>query len=199
VRRTLPLLILALAASAQADRVITIPRGGKIPFGVVRGEYMFEPSQPGTSLSFLGFGVTTFVDAEIQTDELRGEKHFTTLNLDFNLNAPIAGIAPGISFGIFDAANVSPEGRRGYIAVSFQDSGNGAANIEMTLGGFVGRESNAFVGVSLPASDQFRFLAEHDGEKLSAGAELKTTTGSYFRLVFRGPQTLLSVGASKKF
>ena len=37
------------------------------------------------------------------------------------------------------------------------------------------------------------------GEKLSAGAELKTTTGSYFRLVFRGPQTLLSVGASKKF
>ena len=203
VRRTLPLILLAFACSAQADRVITVPRGGKIPFGIVRGEFMFEPSQPSSSLGFLGFGVNSYVDAEIEDNQFRGEKRYTALNLDFNLNAPIAGIAPGISFGVLDATDQSPDGRRGYIAISFQsgDSGSfvGTSAVEATIGGFFGKQSTAFVGLSLPASDQFRLLAEDDGKRVSAGAELRTGNGPYFRLVFREDQTLLSVGMTSHF
>jgi len=204
VRRTLPLVLLAIAACAHADRLITIPRGGKIPFGTVRGEFMFEQSQPTSSMSFLGVGLTTFIDAEVVTDQLRDERSFTELNLNFNLNAPIASIAPGVSLGILDATDQSPDGRRGYIAVSFQDSGDsgpfsGGAAVETTIGGFFGRNSHAFVGMSLPVSDKFRFMVEDDGSRVSAGAELKTNAGPYFRLVFREDQTLLSVGATTHF
>jgi hypothetical protein len=171
---------------------------------MARLEYMFEPSRSGSSLGFLGVGVTTYIDAEIQNNELQGEKKFTALNLDFNLNAPLAGLAPGVSFGILDATNVSPDGRRGYVAISIQDSSDsgpysGGAAVETTIGAFVGRTSHAFVGVSLPVSERFRFLAEDDGEIVSAGAELKTTTGAFFRLVFRSDETLLSIGTTAHF
>lgn len=166
---------------------------------------MFEPSQPGSNISFLGVGLTTFIDAEIETNQSRNEKRFTELNLNFNLNAPLAGIAPGISFGIMDATDQSPTGRRGYVAVTFQDSGDsgplsGGAAVETTIGGFFGgRNSQAFVGLSLPVNEDFRFLAEDDGSRVSAGAEFKTFKGTYFRLVFRSNQTLLSVGATTHF
>ena len=180
--------------------MITIPRGGKIPFGTIRGEYMFEPSEPTSTISFLGVGLTTFVDAEIETDQLRGEKKFTQLNLDFNLNSPLAGFAPGISVGLLDATDQSPQGRRGYVAVSFQDTGGEtSAPVETTVGAFFGRESHMFVGLSLPVSEQFRFLAEDDGFRVSAGAEWKTSAGPYFRFVFREHSTLLSVGSTTHF
>jgi hypothetical protein len=204
VRRTLPFLLLALACLAHADRVITVPRGGKIPYGTIRGEFMFEPSQPASSLSYIGIGVTTFIDAEVATDQFRDEKSFTELNLDFNLNSPLAGLAPGISFGILDVTNSSPDGRRGYIAVSFQDSSDsgplsGGATVETTIGAFVGKTSHMFVGLSLPVNEHFRFLAEDDGFRVAAGAELKPLGNTYFRLVFRADQTLLSVGSTVRF
>jgi hypothetical protein len=190
---------------AHADRLITIPRGGKIPFGTLRGEFMFEPSRPGSSMSFLGVGLTTFIDAEVVSDQLKNDKNFTELNLNFNLNAPLAGLAPGVSVGILDAANQSPDGRRGYIAISFQDSSDagpfsGGAAVETTIGGFFGgRNSHAFVGMSLPVNESFRFLVEHDGTRINAGAELRPWGGPYFRVVFREDHTLLSVGATTHF
>jgi len=201
VRPTFVFAALCLASfSAAADRVITVPRGGKIPFGTVRGEFMFEPSEPRSMMSFLGVGLTTFVDAEIETDQLRDEKSFTQLNLDFNLNSPLPGFAPGVSVGMVDATDQSPQGRRGYVAVSFQDTGGETnAPVETTVGAFFGRSSHMFVGLSLPVNDQFRFLAEDDGFRVSAGAEFKTAAGPYFRLVFREESTLLSVGATTHF
>ena len=165
---------------------------------------MFEPSMPTSTLSFVGVGLTTFVDAELETQQLRNEPSFTALNLDFNLNAPIAGVAPGVSLGILDATDQSPDGRRGYIAISFQDSGDsgpfsGGAAVETTVGAFFGRNSHAFVGMSLPVNYNFRFMVEDDGSRVSAGAEYKTNAGPYFRLVFREDQTLLSVGATTHF
>ena len=164
---------------------------------------MFEPSRPGSSFSFLGIGLSTFFDAEIENDQLKNEKKFTTVDLNFNINAPLAGFAPGVSFGVLDAADESPQGRRGYVAVSFQDSGNGgfgsSGAVETTIGAYVGHTSHAFVGASLPANEHFRFLAEHDGMRISAGAEYRTQAGPYFRLVFRANQTLLSVGSTVHF
>lgn len=204
MRRTLiPLLVLP-AALAHADRLITIPRGGKIPFGVARGEYMFEPSRTGSSYSFLGLGLTTFIDAEIENRQLDGQHEFTTLDVNFNLNAPLAGLAPGFSMGVLDALDQTSQGIRAYAAISIQDSSDsgelgGTASVETTLGVAVGRSSHAFVGVSLPFNDRFRLMAEHNGEEISAGAEYRMTQGPYFRLIFRPQQTLLSVGASTRF
>jgi hypothetical protein len=204
VRAPLVFAFFAAATFCAADRVITVPRGGKIPFGTVRGEFMFAPSQARSSITFLGVGLTTFIDAEVETRQLTSERSFTELNLDFNLNAPLAGFAPGISFGILDASGQSPDGRRGYVAVSFQDSGEstaltGTSNVETTIGAFFGKKSHVFVGLSLPVNEQFRFLAEDDGERVSAGAEYKSSAGPYFRMVFRENQTLLSVGATTHF
>jgi hypothetical protein len=188
----------------MADRLITIPRGGKIPYGTVRGEYMFEPSRTGSFYGFFGFGLTTFFDAEVVSDQLQGEEHFTSLDIAFNLNAPLSGLAPGISVGMLDAADQSPQGRRFYAAVSIQDSGSsgpfsGNAAVETTIGIETGTTLRGFVGVSLPVSEKLRFLAEVHNGLISAGAELKTEKGPFFRLVFRSTQTLLSVGSSVHF
>ncbi|MEA2554547.1 MAG: hypothetical protein QOJ65_2723 [Fimbriimonadaceae bacterium] len=165
---------------------------------------MFEPSRPGSFDAFLGVGLTTFVDAEIETRQLENQSRFTSLDLNFNVNAPLAGLAPGISVGVLDVADQSPDGRRGYLAISVQDSGGsgpfgGIAPTETTFGFMLGRESHAFVGVSLPLNERFRLLAEADGTKLSGGAEFRTENGPYFRLVFRQEQTLLSVGSTVRF
>ena len=165
---------------------------------------MLAPSQPGSSYYFLGAGITTFIDAEIESDQLKDEKNFTQLNLDFNVNAPIPGVAPGISFGVLDATDQSAQGRRAYMAVSFQDNGgagplSGTAPVETTIGVSAGHTTHLFIGASLPVNEQFRFMVEEDGIHVNAGAEFKTTYGPYFRLVFRGEQTLLSVGSLTHF
>lgn len=204
MRRTLIALLVLPAAFANADRLITIPRGGKIPFGVARGEYMFEPSRPDSSYSFLGVGLTTFIDAEIENRQLAGQHEFTTLDINFNINAPLAGLAPGFSVGVLDALDQTREGIRAYAALSIQDSSDsgelgGTASVETTVGVEVGRTSHAFVGVSLPFNDRFRLMAEHNGTEISAGAEYRMSQGPYFRLIFRQQQTLLSVGATTHF
>jgi hypothetical protein len=165
---------------------------------------MFEPSRPGSSYSFLGVGLTTFIDAEIWRREFDGGGDFTTLDLTFNVNAPLAGFAPGISLGILDALDETSDGIRAYAAVSILDNldtgpFSGNASVETTVGVTVGRTSHAFVGASLPFSERFRLMAEHDGTKISTGAEYKLNQGPYFRLVFRPNQTLLSVGMTAKF
>lgn len=165
---------------------------------------MFEPSRPGSSYSFFGVGLTTFIDAEISSRQLSGEHDFTTVDLNFNVNAPLAGFAPGLSLGILDALDQSPDGIRAYAAVSIQDNSDsgpfsGNAAVETTIGVTVGRTSHAFVGVSLPFSDRFRLMAEHNGTKISTGAEYRFSQGPFLRLVFREDQTLLSVGATRKF
>ena len=204
MRRTLLLLLVAASCAAHADRLIFIPRGGKIPFGIVRGEIMLDPSQPGSSYYFLGVGLTTFIDAEVESNQLNGEKNFTQLNLDFNLNAPLPGLAPGVSFGVLDATDQSSQGRRGYMAISFQDNGgagplSGTTAVETTFGVSVGRSTHIFIGASLPINQQFRLMVEDDGSQVSTGAEYKTRFGPYFRLVFREDQKLLSVGSLTHF
>lgn len=193
-----------MSCAAHADRLLFIPRGGKIPFGTVRGELMFEPSTPGSSYYFLGVGLTTFIDAEVESNQLKDEKNYTQLNLDFNLNAPIPGLAPGISFGVLDASDQSPDGRRGYMAISFQDNGgagilSGTAAVETTLGVAVGRTTKVFIGASLPVNERFRFMVEDDGTRVNTGAEFKTGFGPYFRVVFREDHALLSAGSTTHF
>jgi hypothetical protein len=165
---------------------------------------MIQPSQPGSSYYFVGIGLTTFIDAEVESNQLRDEKNFTQLNLDFNLNAPIPGLAPGISFGVLDATDQSPQGRREYMAISVQDNGGGGimsgnAAVETTFGVSVGRTTHFFIGASLPVNDQFRFMVEDDGTEVNTGAEFKTGFGPYFRLVFREDHALLSVGSTTHF
>ena len=170
----------------------------------MRGEMLIQPSQPGSSYYFFGVGLTTFIDAEIESDQLKDEKNFTQLNLDFNLNAPIPGLAPGISFGVQDATDQSPLGRREYMAISFQDNGGGGllsgnATVETTMGVSVGHTTHFFIGASLPVNDQFRLMVEDDGTHVNTGAEFKTGFGPYVRLVFREDQTLLSIGSTAHF
>jgi hypothetical protein len=184
--------------------VITVPRGGKIPFRTIRAEFMYEPSETSSTMSFFGVGLTNVIDVEVVNDSLRNDKSFTSLDLNFNLSAPFAGVSPGISFGLLDAANNSPLGRRGYVAVSLQDSKNSsplasASATEFTMGAYFGRSSHLFVGLSLPVNDNFRFLAEDDGFRVAGGAEFKFENGPFFRAVFRQNQTLVSLGMSAHF
>ncbi len=165
---------------------------------------MFQPSTPRSSYYFVGVGLTTFIDAEVESNQLRDEKNYTQINLDFNLNAPIPGFAPGISFGVLDATDQSPDRRRAYMAISFQDNGGGGllsgnATVETTIGVTVGPETKVFVGASLPVNERFRLMIEDDGTRVNTGAEFRTGFGPYFRLVFREDQTLLSLGSTTRF
>ncbi len=155
-------------------------------------------------MSFFGVGLTNVIDAEVVNDSLRNDKASTSLNLDFNLSAPFAGLSPGVSFGVLDATNDTALGRRGYVAISLQDSKNSSplaagSATEFTIGSYFGRSSHIFIGLSLPVNDRFRFLAEDDGFNVAGGAEFKFENGPYFRAVFRQNQTLVTVGLSAHF
>lgn len=174
------LLVLAgafsIAAISLADRLITIPTGRKVPFGSVRYEVRFEPSRSGAQEQMMAVGVNSFVDMELRADRERGARDAGTFDLSYNYIAPIQGISPGISFGVQDAVDHSSDGRRFFGVITYREPYNtldGEYPADITLGIFAGKHWSPFVGVSIPFSKAFHFLAEHNGNRVSAGFEFR--------------------------
>lgn len=195
--RQYALVLLGLAASAQADHLINIPVGKKVPFGVYRLYGSFE--QGGLAYGSLDFGINSYLDGSIRTDNVgRGPRRLTG-DLSYNFVAPIVDISPGLSFGLFDLWNQTVDGRRGFIATTFRFGLDSEATTfvagELTLGMNIARKSTPYVGFMLPLTDQFRLLAEHDGYRVNAGIDLRPVRHLALKVLFIDgvPQTGLQI------
>jgi hypothetical protein len=203
VRSALALSLLAASSLASAERLITIPTGSKIPFGTARFESLWDPSRHGTSLNYLGIGVTTAFDVEIRTEEFPHGPTLGTFDVGYNVSSPISDLTPGISVGVLDAMNNTADGRRAYMALSYRTQVNGnvspGTSIESTIGASFGHTTKVFVGASVPFTNNFRLLAEHNGDGINAGFEFRPAENLALRFLTEQQHTLVSVRYSMKF
>jgi hypothetical protein len=183
--------------------LIHTPRGGKLPYGTVRAEYLYEPTVRHNTYRYLGIGITTAFDLELRYDDVDGFERETTFDLGYNVNAPFTDLAPGISFGVLDGMNETREGRRFYMAITTKQSASddlvAGEAMELTMGFMLGSKNAAFVGLSLPFSENVRLIAEHDGFRATGGLELRARPDLAFRLLFRSNETLLGLQVSTRF
>ncbi|CAN5396106.1 hypothetical protein BH11ARM2_BH11ARM2_10700 [soil metagenome] len=195
-------LVALLAAGAYADRLISIPIGRKLRYKEFRIEGAFEPYKNGLFESYLAGGITTGFDLEVRSQRLRGEPGFTAADLSYNILSPIADLAPGASVGVQDALDVTRDGRYFYLAITIRKTYttlDGDVPGDVTLGVKQGRYLYPFLGVSIPFSQAFRFIAEHDGIRPAAGIDLTFARQVGLRFYFRGEQGFVSLRYTRQF
>lgn len=165
------LLVIGVAAGALADRFILTPTGSRIRPGTIRAESLAIAGRP--TRSWLEAGITTNLDLGIS--HIAGRD--PSLDLTWNYLLPITDIAPGLSFGLLDLADETPEGRAGYLAFTnhFGNMGDLNSDIptEFTLGIWTRGKGQPFASVSFPFADQFRLIAETSGGEIRAGFDLR--------------------------
>lgn len=182
--------LLGACTVATADRLIEIPVGRKIPSHAVQLRHMFDITDFGRSQSLIGYGIDSYMEAEIVYDSI-GQSGRFSLDASYNISGPIPDISPGISVGVRDAANETKAGRYGYAVFSFQSSLVGV-NVEAPMEGTVGLKYGksglkGFLGASLPFTDQVFLLAESDMTSLTFALEFRPIEEAQLRLVV-GPR-----------
>jgi hypothetical protein len=195
--------LLTFTALAPADRIIFAPNALKVLNRTARLEYLYEPSRPDNSRGYLAVGLSTEIEAELVFERLEGRPLISTFNASFQYLIPIVDTSPGLAFGVQDAMDRSAEGRMYYIAFTqrfgLDGKFNSSAPLEISGGFGFGRRSGVFIGASIPFTYQFRFLAEHDLRKVSAGFELRPFNGAALRVLFHEGQTQLGARYTFKF
>lgn len=193
---------MAIPSCCYADRQIFIPTGDKIPFQTMRLEYLWL-NRPGSAFdAWAGFGVTKDFEAELQLERLDSNAAVGTFNLAYSFVSPITDTVPGLAIGVRDGLNRTEVGRQFYAAATYRvgTAGEaGADHLDATLGVGVGRRTVPFVGVMLPFSPHVHGLAEHDGQRATAGIEVIPFAGLGLRLMAQEHQTLISVRWSARF
>ncbi len=203
MRSILILALLGAVAVAQAERLILIPTGKKYAKGMLRTEWLLAGKHPDDVQWFLGTGIGDSFDAEILYERLGPNPHVSSVNFAYNYLVPVVNLTPGISFGVRDLMNKTADRRSLYLATTFRIGLDGDYNsdvpMELTIG--VGTESikGLFVGVMIPASENFRLLAEHDSLRITAGFEIRPVKGFGFRALFRENRTLWGLNYEMRF
>jgi hypothetical protein len=193
---------LGLSNAALADRYFLVPLGRKLPRDFYRIEFSFNPYNRGFLEKSLTVGVTKTIEVEIREQELRDQGPKIAVDLSYNLLGPIADLSPGISLGVLDGENKTPDGRRFYGAITYRkifSTVDGDANGDLTLGAFAGTHSTPFVGFNLPFSQHVRFLFEHNGYRISTGFEVRPIPALGIKFYLRDVNRLLSASWTAKF
>ena len=191
-----------LAAVAPADRLITIPTGRKLPYGTVRYEFRYQPFEGGTQENLLGLGISTAFDMEIRTDRGIGESTTGTFDIAYNLIAALPGLSPGISFGVQDALDHTPDGRRFFGVVTFREpfsTINGDFPADITVGVMGAKKVTPIVGVEVPFSKEVHLLVEHNGLRIASGMEFRPKPWLNLRAQIIGTRTELSAQVTTHF
>ena len=159
-------------------------------------------NQSGTRDRYFAYAPLTGIEFGLRQRMRPGESGHTTFDFAYNLIAPVASLSPGISVGMLDGLNETPDGRRTYIAFTFRqllDVGDKGANGEATMGVQFGHINSGFVGVSLPLSTNARFLVEHNGVRISTGFELAFARTARARVITQEGTLLLGLNLSHRF
>ena len=201
-RALLALCFVCAALPAAADRLILIPTGRKLLSSTVRLDFLAVPSRDRTQ-GWIGTGLGEMFELEVSGERLDSNRVLTSLNFAYNYMVPLTDLAPGISFGVQDALNVTEDGRGIYVAVTFRYGNYGEHNqdvpTELTIGLWNKAKGVAFGGARLPFSKHLMLVAEHDTMRLTAGFEISPVEGSSFRFLFRQDQVILGLQIQARF
>lgn len=196
-------VLLAVAAVSHGDRVIYVPTATKILNRHFRVEHLWEPTKSNRFDTMLGVGVTRDIEVEFVLNRFDQTASLGTFNASFQFVPPLVDTAPGLSLGVQDALDRTPDGRGYYFAFTYRLGLDGEYNsrtpLEISMGGMFGRRNGLFVGVQLPFTWQFRGLVEHDTRRVTGGFEYRPLHGFAVRALWRQGQTLLGVRYTAKF
>jgi len=197
------LVLLCLSGAAAADRIILAPNALKVWNRNARIEYMTEPTKSDNWRTFLAVGLTPNLEAELILNRLENRPTLGSFNASYQFIVPIVDTAPGVSVGVQDALDRTPERRMYYLAFTQRFGLDGPYNsqnpLEITAGFGFGRRSGVFVGAMIPFTWQFRLLAEHDLNRVAGGFEYQPFHGSAIRAIFQQGSTQLSFRYTFKF
>ncbi len=194
---------LVLAASASAERLLFTPIGGKLRSDRIRSEVFFEGFKSASRYAWIGTGVGDSFDVEIAEQRIRGGRSRSTFDFSYNYIVPFPDYAPGISFGVMDAADQTEFGISAYGVVTWRynqfDPWNDETPLELSIGAGTGRFRGIFVNTRIPFSNELRLLVEHDSRAITAGFELIPLRNLRAVWMVRGDQTLAGLGYSVAF
>lgn len=186
-----------LCSLSFADRIILAPNALKVRNQQARLEYDFELTRHRNARAYLGIGVTKEIEAEFILDRMETKPDLASLNLSYQFVPCIADAAPGISFGVQDLMDRTIERRMFYTAFTYRFGMDGQYNsntpLELSLGFGVGRRNGVFVGAMIPFTWQFRLLADHNIQGVSAGLEYFPLHNASVRWIFRDGQSQLGI------
>ncbi|MFN3730150.1 MAG: hypothetical protein ACK4XJ_10595 [Fimbriimonadaceae bacterium] len=191
-----------ISAVAVADRVITVPTGKKIPVNSVRWESYFETRRADGVEWLLAAGLTREIELELVGD--RFDRHVRpALNVSYNYIAPFTDMTPGLSVGVRDVMNVTPQGRSPYLAATYRIGLDGDHNqrtpAELTLGVGTGGFRGVFVGFFFPVTDSWRLIGDHDGHTVSGGIEFRPSPELALRFVQQSSRGLIGIQLNQRF
>jgi hypothetical protein len=202
MRGWIALLFFGFGGTAFADRVIDVPIGRSLAMGTFQLSDMEAMNQSGARDRYFAFAPFTGVELAYRERVRPSESGRGTFDFAYNLIAPVAALSPGISIGMLDALNETTDGRRTYFAITFRqllDVGEKGANGEVTMGVQFGNINSGFVGASIPLSNNFRLLAEHNGARVSVGFELAVAKTLKARAFTQDGTLLMGLNLSHRF
>lgn len=187
-----------LASAALAERFIFVPIGDRITDRQIKFTSYVEGLSFGSRWSSVGFGFGNGFDAEITFENTRMMRtDRMSLDLSYNLVPALPDFGVGVSVGIQDFANVTEKERSFYLALTMRMNNDGLYNSgtpsEFTIGAGTGRYKGLFFSLRVPASDWFRFVAEHDSRRIMGGIEIAPFRDVNFRWLVRDQETILGL------
>ena len=192
-----------LQSAAFADRLIEIPIGRKIYIGTTKIGDQWNLRKAGDHKFSLRAPVLESYEIELEGIKRPGRDFRGTLGASYQLAVPIVDSVPGISIGVRDVANETPEGSAAYLTSTWLIGLNGdtvadtPANLTLGLG--TGGLRGLFAGFMLPLAPQVRLIGEHDTHRLSMGFELRPVRDLQLQWVFRESETRLAAYWTLRF
>ena len=200
MRAPLFVVVLALAGSVHADRLISVPTARKLLDGSVRLESLRQFGPGGYGTDYLAAGLGPSWEAEARLLERGDRDSKLTGDVTYNVLAPLTGFAPGLAIGVQDVAAATSTGLRAFACATVRNGfDHGNVPFDVTVGMFVGRRSTPYVGTSVPLYFWLRLLAESDGLAGKAALEATPLRGLRLRLVGERGRLLGSFGYTVKF
>ncbi|MCS7209842.1 MAG: hypothetical protein NZ874_09750 [Fimbriimonadales bacterium] len=155
---------------AFADRLIEIPTGRLIypervalEAGLLAGACQRERVLISLRLGGL---------LEVQGARTGFENRLEIYGLQYTLYPEIPGYAPGVSLGVVDLFDRTPQGRGYYVALSYGIAALGKTpldhDLRVHLGFGLEGVSSFFIGFDVPLTNQLFLRAEHTGERVNA-------------------------------
>lgn len=201
-KATLLIAAAVAAATVGADRLITTPMGKKVPHNAAKLEFLTVPGRD-TSFGWIGLGLTNSIELELSGERFNNDRVIPGLNLSYNYLTPITDLAPGVSAGILDATDQTAERRAAYLAVTYYfgnlDIFNQDTPTILTFGGWSRDGGGFFFNISIPLTNEFRLIGDHDGGTLTAGVEYKPFPEASLKYLFREGAPAFGFSLQKKF
>ena len=203
VRYLFAAITIASSCVCSADYVITVPNARKILNQEFKAEYTWEASTRANVKTWLAYGLNQAIEVALTSETVSPRDRICSFDLSYSIAYPFVNKIPGLSVGVIDGCNSSRDGRHFYLATSY-DVGmtgqyNGNTPMTVVIGGFFGSMNGPFVGVTIPYTETFRLLAEHDTKHITAGFEFKPAKEASIRWMFRDQTVMWSVGFSGSF